>query len=275
MDSSYKNLPSKEQARRRNVVQQQLDRTSAIEGQLMEIIKGLEVMNSELVDEAKSAKKAKREAIRLYNKSKETASRRLDQLRLNKKQKNLLKDELTLVLRLQQAQETQLVEYKSMVETMKSSKQNLTCEFKVGRRGGAHWPLWVTEVCCELLVNGLPPLAIPSSIMTLFAALYGEEPKKIPSLNYVRQCWVLVPIISETITAMKLAVCPNWAEIFFDATTRRQVPFSAVIISLMGDGPDTIDPIIVLSYVILEDKTLETQVDEIVAKVRAASSHTY
>jgi hypothetical protein len=33
----------------------------------MEIIKGLEVMNSELVDKAKSAKKAKREAIRLYN----------------------------------------------------------------------------------------------------------------------------------------------------------------------------------------------------------------
>jgi hypothetical protein len=26
---------------------------------------------------------------------------------------------------------------------------------------------------------------------------------------------------------MKLAICPNWAEIFFDATTRRQVPFSA------------------------------------------------
>ncbi len=80
MDSSYKNLLSKERARRRNVVQQQLDWTSAIKGQLMEIIKGLEVMNSELVDEAKSAKKAKREAIRLYNKSKEAATRRLNQL---------------------------------------------------------------------------------------------------------------------------------------------------------------------------------------------------
>jgi hypothetical protein len=43
----------------------------------------------------------------------------------------------------------------------------------------------------------------------------------------------------------------------------------------MGDGPDTIDPINVLSCVILEDKTLEMQVGEIVAKVRAASSHTY
>ena len=78
---------------------------------------------------------------------------------------------------------------------------------------------------------------------------------------------MLVQIISETITAMKLAACPNWAEIFFDATTRRQVPFLAVVISLMGDDPETIDPVIVLSCVILEDKTSETQVDGIVTKV--------
>jgi hypothetical protein len=66
---------------------------------------------------------------------------------------------------------------------------------------------------------------------------------------------VLVQIISETIMAMKLAACPHWAEIFFDATTRRQVPFLAVVISLMGDDPETIDPVIVLSCVILEDET--------------------
>jgi hypothetical protein len=66
---------------------------------------------------------------------------------------------------------------------------------------------------------------------------------------------------------MKLAVCPNWAEIFFDATTRRQVPFSAVIISLMRDGPESIYPIIVSSCVVLEDETSETQVDGIVTKV--------
>jgi hypothetical protein len=47
MNSSSKNLVRKEQAHMRNVVQQQLDRMSAVEGQLMEIIEGLEVMNSE------------------------------------------------------------------------------------------------------------------------------------------------------------------------------------------------------------------------------------
>ncbi len=125
----------------------------------------------------------------------------------------------------------------------------------------------MTEVCCELLVNGSPPSAIPSSIGTLIATLHGDEPKKLPLLNYVRQCRVLVQIIGETITAMKLASCPNWAGIFFDSTTCRQVPFTAVVISLMGDEPVSIDSIIVSSCVILEDETSKMQVDGIVNKV--------
>ena len=48
--------------------------------------------------------------------------------------------------------------------------------------------------------------------------------------------------------------------------------FSAVVISLMGDGPESIDPIIVLSCVVLEDETLETQVDGVVTKVHVSVS---
>jgi hypothetical protein len=77
-----------------------------------------------------------------------------------------------------------------------------------------------------------------------------------------------VQIVNETITAMKLAACPTWSVIFFDATMRRQVPFSAVVISLMGDGPETMDPVIVSSCIILEDEMSETQVDGIVSKVK-------
>ena len=87
-------------------------------------------------------------------------------------------------------------------------------------------------------------------------------------MNYVRQCRVLIQIIGETITAMKLAACPGWSQIFFDATTRRQIPFSAVIISLMGDEPGSFDPIIVSSCVIMRDETSERQVEGIIDKVR-------
>jgi hypothetical protein len=79
-------------------------------------------------------------------------------------------------------------EYKIMIDGFKLSKLNLEWEFILGWRGGASWPFWVTKVCCELLVNGSPPSAIPSSIGTLIATLYGKEPKKLPCLNYVRQC---------------------------------------------------------------------------------------
>jgi hypothetical protein len=76
-----------------------------------------------------------------------------------------------------------------------------------------------------------------------------------------------VQINGETITAMKLAACLNWAEIFFDSTTCRQVSFLAARISLMGDGHESIDPIIVSLCVVLEDETLEMQVDGTVNKV--------
>ncbi len=239
-------------------------------------------MNNQLAEEVKRAKKDRRVALKMYDKSKDTAEKRQNKLQLEKEEKHVLKDELTqafkmhgsqqneiaLLLNMQQAQQQVIEEYKSMVNGFKSLKLNLKWEIKLGRRGGASWPLWVTEVCCELLVNGSPPSAIPSTIETLFAMLYGEEPTSIPSLNYVRQCRVLVQIVSKTITALNMSACTNWAEIFFDATTRRQVPFSAVVISLMGDTPESIDPVIVSLCVVLEDETSETQVDGIISKVR-------
>jgi hypothetical protein len=57
IDGSSKNLVSKERARRCNTVQQQLHKTAAVESQLLEIIEGLELMNYELVDEVKCAKR--------------------------------------------------------------------------------------------------------------------------------------------------------------------------------------------------------------------------
>ena len=271
LDISSKNQFCIERERRRCSIQQQLDKSSSTENQLLEIIEGLEIMNDELVDEAKQAKKDRRVVIKLYEKTKDLASAHLDKLLTEKEANNHLKDERASLLKIQESQQILLDNYKTMIKGFKSSTLSLKQEVKVGRRGGARWPLWVTEVCCELLVNGSPPSAIPSSIGTLTATLYGEEPKKLPSLNYVRQCRVLIQVIGERITAMKLAACPNWAEIFFDSTTRRQVPFTAIVVSLMGDGPDSINPIIVSSCVVLEDETSEKQVDGIVNKVSCQS----
>ncbi len=49
-----KNCLSKERACQRNAVQQQLDKSSAMEDQLQEMIRHIEGMNYELADEVKS-----------------------------------------------------------------------------------------------------------------------------------------------------------------------------------------------------------------------------
>ena len=180
LDISSKNQLSKERERRRCSIQQQLDKSSSTENQLLEIIEGLEIMNDEWVDEAKQAKKDQRVAMKLYQKTKDMASARLEKLLTEKEAKNHLKDELASLLKVQQSQQILLDEYKIMIDAFQSSKLSLKQEVKLGRRGGPRWPLWVTEVCCELLVNGMPPSAIPSSIGTLTATLYGKEPKKLP-----------------------------------------------------------------------------------------------
>ena len=149
-----------------------------MESQLQAIIEGLGIMNYELVDEVKNANSAKRTAIKLYDKQKESASRCFEQLQIEKEEKNQLNDELTRVLKVQESQQKVIQENKNMVQALKFTKLNLKRESRVGCREGAYWPLGVTEVCCELLVNGSPPSAIPSSIGTLFASLYGKEPKK-------------------------------------------------------------------------------------------------
>ena len=258
-----------EKHRRRNLIQEQIDKALTKEEQLKEYITLLEHINDDLCGEVAIAIQQQRQAQTQMRKSTNLADKRLDKLQSANEKMGIMKDELTTVLKSNASQQIVLDEYKLMVEGFKSSKRNLQYEKRVGRRGSCKvWPLWVTEAICDLLVHGTPPSAIPSNIATLYAIFSREEPEELPSVNYVRQCRVLIQIIGETITAMKLAACPDWSQIFFDATTRRQIPFSAVIISLMGDEPGSFDPIIVSSCVIMRDETSERQVEGVTDKVR-------
>ena len=155
LDASSKKRISYERERRRCSIQHQLDKSSAVEEQFMLIINGLEEMNDQLAEEVKSAKKDRRVALKLYNKSKNTAEKRLNKLQLKKEEKNVLKDKLTQALKMhesqqnevarllnmQQAQQQVIDEYKIMMDGFKSSKLNLKREVKLGRRGGASWHL--------------------------------------------------------------------------------------------------------------------------------------
>ena len=117
-------------------------------------------------------------------------------------------------------------------------------------------------------MNGTTPSAIPTNIQTMYETLYSEKPEELPSVNFVRRCRVVVEIIGETIAAIKLASAENWKwkQLWTDATTRRQIPFTALVIGLLGDE-DNIDPVVVSSCIFMEDEKSDTQADGILAKI--------
>ena len=89
-----------------------------------------------------------------------------------------------------------------------------------GRRGGGRrWPVWVVQLISELLAHGTPPSTIPSNIETMYHTLYGVKPAEVPSVNFVRECRVVVQVLGETITAVKLASAERWDQLWADETT--------------------------------------------------------
>ena len=119
---------------------------------------------------------------------------------------------------------------------------------------------------CELLIIGIPPTAIPSSIYTLYETLTGVDPTKVPSVSFIRQCRTVVQVMGETIAEWKLADAESWRQIFNDAISRRQCTFQALVVGLI-DEDRFLDPVIVSSCIFLENETSRTTFYTIVDKV--------
>ena len=116
------------------------------------------------------------------------------------------------------------------------------------RNGGARcWQPWVVQIICKMLVNRKSPLAVPSTMQTIYQMLTGDMPKDLPSVSFVRGCRVVVEVIGETIVAMKLANAPTWSQVWTNGTTRQQIPCTALVVGLMGDD-DNVNPVVVSSY---------------------------
>ena len=139
----------------------------------------------------------------------------------------------------------------------------------VGRKGGGHqWPVRVVQLICELLVDGAPPSSIPRIIYTTSSTMTNEEPKDLPSVNFVRGCRIIAQIIGETIAAIKLARTESWEQLFTDGTSQRQVSFQNMTIGLLSNQNDTLHPLYVSSCIFNENETSEKQVEGMIEKVR-------
>jgi len=204
------------------------------------------------------------ETQRLYKYHKNTSQVRLLKMREIQSHNDELHRNLVRTLNIRRNQDIVLQKYRLDLSSRFALKRDMDRTLRQ-RKGAAKWPLWVVQLICELLVSGTPPTSIPSNIEILYETLYSASPKSLPSVSFVRSCRTIVQVLGETISAYKLAKDDNWKQIFFDATTRRQVPFQAVIIGLMSS--DKLDPVIVSSCIFMEDETSEKQVEGILEKV--------
>jgi hypothetical protein len=132
--------------------------------------------------------------------------------------------------------------------------------------GGMVYPQWVMATICELLTCGASPSAIGKILKAMYVVFYDEVPNDIPSINYIRRGRLVLSVFNETMSAMKLAIAESWDQLCTSATTHRQIPFTALIIGLLGD--DSLDQVIVLSCIFTDDKTADAQAEGIIKTVR-------
>ncbi len=114
-----------------------------------------------------------------------------------------------------------LEDFNEITTDPKRSMQKEWDDEEAARKHGGKrpWPPWVVQLICELLVTGTPPSSIPQIIQTFCEALLQEKPKELPSVNFVRECRVIMEVIGETIVAIKLAHAPKWDQLWYDGTT--------------------------------------------------------
>ena len=247
-----------------------------MESKCSELQNEIEQLNDwvfELDNKKKSVLNHQRTAEKMYARAKSDAYMRLQKFREERLSRKELEEDLLCVKKALRKTEQELEMAKLLMENSQATKCRMkkewTNNYDDGRRtrgGSRHWPPWVVQMICELLINGTAPTAVPSTIQSIYETLYNEPPEELPSLNFVRECQVVVEIIGETMVAIKLGHAEIWDQLWTDSTTRRQIPFTALIIGIIADSGN-IDPIVVSSCIFMEDERSETQVDGIVNKV--------
>ena len=205
----------------------------------------MEEVDKEQAQKFKVAISEKNAALRSKRRLRKESTKCLQNWHSKQDLRGETQDELTNQKKINTATEKILQRYKSMIEESTEKRRGVQKEWAseaAARRhgGGRRRPPWIIQLICELLINWTAPSATPKNIMTMYAILLDTKPKEQPpSVDFVCQCRPMVQVIGETVTAMKLAKAKAWGQLWTDTTTRRQIPFTALIIGLLGeDGGD-------------------------------------
>jgi hypothetical protein len=246
-----KDLLHEEKVRRWKQAKDHQDMKDKLNGDILYLYDWLD----EMADEVKEAKSDMKKAVKAANKSGTLAAKRLEQLKDLKFRVGQLKYDLADELK-----------QRANLEKLNNIRLEIKRERAVGCCGGSgKWPVSIVLLICELLVNGTPPTAVQNNMKSFSARLHGQEDSQMPSVNFIRQCRVVLQNLNEMLAAYRFGLAEKWIELFTDGTARRQMAFQNLVIGLMNG--DSFESVIASSCIVLENETAETTVEAVVNKV--------
>ena len=86
--------------------------------------------------------------------------------------------------------------------------------------GGKRWPVHIVLIVFKMLVNGTHHSDVPANIQTSCAAFTGVEADELLSVNFVRECRIVLQDLNETLSALRLGSADTWHQFFTDVTAR-------------------------------------------------------
>lgn len=109
------------------------------------------------------------------------------------------------------------------------------CKVSDGSRGRS-WPLFIWELIIEQIVNGTPPSSVNSNIVSMLQTFSpSTKISELPSIWTIRRARTVLLVIVQTLASYRIAKANKWEQLFTDGTSRRQVSFQDLIISIEED----------------------------------------
>ena len=207
-----------EKVKQRQAILQQLDEMQRAVSIVQNYADSPEETNNDLRDELKQALLDKYAVLKLTSKAKQLASDRLEKWHIERKQWRAAEDELARQQKTTKDMELIMEEYRLEIQLSLKSNHCLEKEWVNEEAAALHGgrrrcPPWVVQIICKLLVNGTPPTMVPLAMQTMYQMLTGDTPDELPCVNFVWSCRVVVEVMGETITAIKLADAPSWNQL--------------------------------------------------------------
>jgi hypothetical protein len=105
-----------------------------------------------------------------------------------------------------------------------------------GNAGNPRWLLYVWELIIEQIVNGTPPSSINNNIVSMIKIFSPTtEIRELPSIWTIRRARTVLLVVVQTLATYRIAKANKWEQLFTDGTSRRQVAFQNLIVSIEED----------------------------------------